>query len=60
MKHKKRGVAIVINNKNFDNPTLSTRDGTDRDRLALDLMFQQMEFDFICKSNKTKQVLLEC
>ncbi|XP_012945422.1 caspase-9 [Aplysia californica] len=57
MKHRKRGSLILINNEKFDH--MSDRDGTQKDRLALDSLFRRMNFNFIVHSNKTSQVLLE-
>ncbi len=46
MNHKRRGVAIIFNHKNFDPRLgLKTRNGTDADRDNLRLTLRQLDFE---------------
>ena len=59
-----RGVAIIINNKDFQPSTdLSTRDGTDVDRDNLERVFKKLLFTVVVRNNLDcngiKQILKE-
>lgn len=46
MNHKRRGVAIIFNHKNFDPRLgLKTRNGTDADRDNLRVTLRQLDFE---------------
>lgn len=46
MNHKRRGIAIIFNHKNFDPRLgLKTRNGTDADRDNLKMTLRQLDFD---------------
>ena len=46
MNHKRRGLAIIFNHKNFDPRLgLKTRNGTDADRDNLRLTLRQLDFE---------------
>ena len=46
MNHRRRGIAIVFNHKNFDQRLgLKVRNGTDTDRDNLRMTLRQLDFD---------------
>ena len=46
MNHRRRGIAIIFNHKNFDQRLgLKTRNGTDADRDNLRITLRQMDFE---------------
>ena len=59
MKHKQRGLILIINNAKFvktDNVELKYRGGSVIDVMALEEVFSQLNFDVHKAQNKTKEV----
>ena len=55
MSRKPRGIAVIINNKNFLSSTgMDPRHGTDVDRDALEKLFESLEFDVKIYNDVTK------
>ena len=60
MKHKKRGMALVINNLHFDPHTgMSDRVGTDMDASALCRVFRNLEFEVKLFKDLSKRNMLK-
>ena len=54
MKHKKRGLFVLINNKKFDPVTeMGERTGTDVDAANLDMLFRKLGFDVQTYKDRT-------
>lgn len=53
MDHPKRGVAVIFNQKHFSIPSCSTREGTDKDRDNLEILFKKLEFDVLVHDDLT-------
>ena len=46
MNHRRRGIAIIFNQKNFDQSLgLTVHNGTDQDRDNINIILQQLDFD---------------
>ncbi|KAK7494134.1 hypothetical protein BaRGS_00014607, partial [Batillaria attramentaria] len=58
MHHAKRGKFLLLNNENFENsdPKLTDREGTIMDQMALDMLFEQLDFHVVVKKNNTAEV----
>lgn len=57
-----RGIFLLIDNNNFKDARtagldLGDRDGTNFDRLALDMLFRQLHFDVIVEKDCKAQVV---
>ena len=55
MNHKKRGYAIIINNKKFE--SMPARDGTDLDAACLESTFKRLQFDIRLFHNCTASAI---
>ena len=60
MKNEPRGRVIIINNEIFTH--LASRDGTDKDQIALENVFTKLGFTCVVYNNLTEQVFafIEC
>ncbi|MPC10163.1 Caspase-1 [Portunus trituberculatus] len=63
--HKKRGHCVIFNHRYFDRVTgLGERNGTDRDRDQVKMLFSQLEFDVKVYDNLTvkeiQEILQDC
>ena len=60
MAHQPRGIAVIINNKTFQEKTRQmSREGTDLDRDALKKLFHKLLFKLEVHNNKTAAEILE-
>ncbi|XP_066019510.1 caspase-3-like isoform X1 [Pocillopora verrucosa] len=60
MAHQPRGIAVIINNKTFQEKTRQmSREGTDLDRDALKKLFHKLLFKLEVHNNKTSAEILE-
>ncbi len=53
MSSKPRGMALIIDNEEFDNDIMSRREGSQLDANNLDILFEQLGFSTIVRRNLT-------
>nr|6PDQ_A Chain A, Ancestral Effector Caspase-3/6/7 [Homo sapiens]6PDQ_D Chain D, Ancestral Effector Caspase-3/6/7 [Homo sapiens] len=60
MNHKRRGLCLIINNKNFDRKTgMKTRNGTDKDAENLEKTFKSLGFEVKVYNDLTAEEMQE-
>jgi len=57
---RKRGKALIINNKNFDERPDLCREGSDADVENMSLMLQSLKFDVETHTDLTAEVYYYC